>query len=116
MFLEFALAGRTARQGAQDHGKELAAREPGRGLARSGCSPCERCAAGLQPSAQMPQDLAELARAAGTDPDTAEGDYLAELLTLPATVRAPRALVGSHRPAWSRSPGATRRSVAGCST
>ena len=58
-----------------------------------------RTAGGLPPSAQMAGDLRKLARAAGRDADLAEQDYLAELLGLPATLRATGGWWKGHRTA-----------------
>ena len=89
VFLEFALAGALPVKVLAGYGKELAARVPAQeAFDRFRMLCVRRTAGGLQPSAQMATDLRRLARAAGADPDTAEGEYLAELLTLPATLRA----------------------------
>ncbi|MFJ9517977.1 DNA-binding protein [Kitasatospora sp. NPDC101801] len=100
VFLEFALAGALPVKVLSGYGKELAARVPAQeAFERFRLLCVRRTAGGLQPSAQMATDLRKLARAAGTDPDAAEGAYLAELLTLPATLRAAGGWWKSHRPA-----------------
>lgn len=100
VFLEFALAGALPVKVLSGYGRELAARVPAQeAFDRFRLLCVRRTAGGLQPSAQMATDLRKLARAAGTDPDTAEGAYLAELLTLPATLRAAAGWWRSHRAA-----------------
>ncbi|MER5863000.1 DNA-binding protein [Kitasatospora sp. NPDC002040] len=100
VFLEFALAGALPVKVLSGYGKELAARVPAQeAFDRFRLLCVRRTAGGLQPSAQMATDLRKLARAAGSDPDTAEGAYLAELLTLPATLRAAGGWWKSHRAA-----------------
>ncbi|WP_405651552.1 DNA-binding protein [Streptomyces sp. NBC_00019] len=89
VFLEFALAGALPVKVLSAYGKELAARVPAEEALRRFTRLClRRTAGGLPPSAQMANDLRKLARAAGQDADRAEQDYLAELLGLPATLRA----------------------------
>lgn len=89
VFLEFALAGALPVKVLSSYGKELAARVPAEEALRRFTRLClRRTAGGLPPSAQMANDLRKLARAAGQDADRAEQDYLAELLGLPATLRA----------------------------
>ncbi|GAA1197087.1 DNA-binding protein [Kitasatospora gansuensis] len=100
VFLEFALAGALPVKVLTGYGKELAARVSAQeAFDRFRLLCVRRTAGGLQPSAQMATDLRKLARAAGTDPDAAEGAYLAELLTLPATLRATGGWWKSHRAA-----------------
>ncbi|MFI5532935.1 DNA-binding protein [Kitasatospora sp. NPDC051853] len=100
VFLEFALAGALPVKVLSGYGKELTARvsaEEAFARFRELC--VRRTAGGLQPSAQMATDLRRLARSAGLDPDTAEGEYLAELLELPATLRAAAGWWKGHRSA-----------------
>lgn len=100
VFLEFALAGALPVKVLTGYAKELAARVPAQeAFDRFRVLCVRRTAGGLQPSAQMATDLRKLARAAGADPDTAEGAYLAELLTLPATLRAAAGWWKGHRAA-----------------
>ncbi|BFV61062.1 DNA-binding protein [Kitasatospora sp. CMC57] len=100
VFLEYALAGALPVKVLSGYGKELAARVPAQeAFDRFRLLCVRRTAGGLQPSAQMATDLRKLARAAGTDPDAAEGAYLAELLDLPATLRAAGGWWRSHRAA-----------------
>ncbi|MGA5699097.1 DNA-binding protein [Peterkaempfera bronchialis] len=100
VFLEFALAGALPVKVLAGHAKELAARVPAAEAFRRFRLLCvRRCAGGLPPSVRMATDLRRLARAAGADPAAAEQEYLAELLELPATLRAPVGWWTSHRPA-----------------
>ncbi|WP_371503206.1 DNA-binding protein [Kitasatospora sp. NBC_00374] len=100
VFLEYALAGALPVKVLSGYAKELAARVPADEAFRRFRTLCvRRTAGGLQPSAQMAADLRRLARAAGTDPDTAEGEYLADLLGLPATLRAALGWWKGHREA-----------------
>ncbi|MFJ8039050.1 DNA-binding protein [Kitasatospora sp. NPDC096147] len=100
VFLEFALAGALPVKVLTSYGKELAARVPAAEAFERFRELCvRRTAGGLQPSAQMATDLRRLAKAAGLDPDTAEGEYLAELLELPATLRAAGGWWKGHRSA-----------------
>ncbi|MFD9128749.1 DNA-binding protein, partial [Kitasatospora sp. NPDC059571] len=89
VFLEFALAGALPVKVLSSYAKELSARVPAdEAFARFRTLCVRRTAGGLPPSAQMATDLRRMARAAGADPETAEGAYLADLLALPATLRA----------------------------
>ncbi|WP_405741793.1 DNA-binding protein [Streptomyces sp. NBC_00028] len=100
VFLEFALAGALPVKVLSAYGKELAARvSPQEALRRFTRLCLRRTAGGLPPSAQMANDLRRLARAAGQDADRAEQDYLAELLSLPATLRAAAGWWKGHRTA-----------------
>ncbi|MER8185017.1 DNA-binding protein [Kitasatospora sp. NPDC094015] len=100
VFLEFALAGALPVKVLSGYAKELAARVPAEEAFRRFRTLCvRRTAGGLQPSAQMATDLRKLARAAGADPDAAEGEYLAELLGRPATLRAAAGWWKGHRKA-----------------
>ncbi|MDQ0938767.1 DNA-binding protein [Streptomyces sp. V1I1] len=100
VFLEFALAGALPVKVLSGYAKELAARVPAEEAFRRFRRLCvRRTAGGLQPSAQMAGDLRRLARAAGTDADAEERAYLAELLLLPATLRAATGWWKAHRPA-----------------
>ncbi|MFJ6213305.1 DNA-binding protein [Streptomyces sp. NPDC092296] len=100
VFLEFALAGALPVKVLSGYAKELAARVPAEEAFRRFRLLCvRRCAGGLPPSAQMATELRRLAAATGADADTAEQEYLAELLTLPSVLRAPLRWWQGHRPA-----------------
>jgi hypothetical protein len=100
VFLEFALAGALPVKVLSGYAKELAARLPADEALRRFTRLClRRIAGGLPPSAQMAQDLRKLARAAKTDADATERAYLAELIALPATLRAATGWWRSHTPA-----------------
>ncbi|MEU3607946.1 DNA-binding protein [Streptomyces sp. NPDC035033] len=89
VFLEFALAGALPVKVLAGYGKELSARlsaEEAYERFRRLC--VRRTAGGLAPSAQAATELRRLARAAGLPAAEAEQDHLAELLPLPATLRA----------------------------
>lgn len=117
VFLEFALAGALPVKVMSGYAKELAARVPAPeafGRFRRLC--VRRTAGGLQPAASMAGELRKLAKAAGLDPVAEEGAYLAELLALPATLRA--AAAGGRRTVrrWRRWPGGSPRSGGRCWT
>ncbi|MBN6056089.1 DNA-binding protein [Nonomuraea sp. RK-328] len=100
VFLEFALAGALPVKVLSGYARELAGRLPADEALRRFTRLClRRTAGGLPPSAQMAQDLRKLARAAKTDADAAERAYLAELIALPATLRAATGWWKSHAPA-----------------
>ncbi|MEU9334412.1 DNA-binding protein [Streptomyces sp. NPDC048290] len=100
VFLEFALAGALPVKVLSAYGRELAARVPAEEALRRFTRLClRRTAGGLPPSAQMAGDLRKLARAAGLDAGLAEQEYLAELLELPATLRAAAGWWKGHRAA-----------------
>ncbi|MEV7288741.1 DNA-binding protein [Streptomyces sp. NPDC093252] len=100
VFLEFALAGALPVKVLSAYARELAARVPAEEALRRFTKLClRRTAGGLPPSAQMATDLRKLARAAGRDADLAEQEYLAELLELPATLRAAAGWWKGHRAA-----------------
>ncbi|MEU5865419.1 DNA-binding protein [Nonomuraea sp. NPDC047529] len=100
VFLEFALAGALPVKVLSGYAKELTARLPAaEALSRFARLCVRRTAGGLAPSAQMAADIRRLARAAGVDAETAEQDYLAEVLTLPAVMQAPTGWWKSHAPA-----------------
>ncbi|MEY9930567.1 hypothetical protein ABH926_005214 [Catenulispora sp. GP43] len=100
VFLEFALAGALPAKALVDYGKALAARvSPGEALHRYTRLCSRRTAGGLTPSAQLATELRRLAKAAGADAAAVEREYLAGLLTLPATLRAPEGWWKSHRAA-----------------
>ncbi|MYV70418.1 DNA-binding protein, partial [Streptomyces sp. SID2131] len=89
VFLEFALVGALPVKVLTGYGKELAARlAPTEAYERFRRLCVRRTAGGLAPSAQATTELRRLARAAGLSAAEAEQDYLAELLPLPATLRA----------------------------
>ncbi|GAA3152274.1 DNA-binding protein [Nonomuraea roseoviolacea] len=100
VFLEFALAGALPVKVLSGYARELAGRLPADEALRRFTRLClRRTAGGLPPSSQMAQDLRKLARAAKTDADAAERAYLAELIALPATLRAATGWWRSHAPA-----------------
>lgn len=100
VFLEFALAGALPVKVLSGYAKELTARVPAAEAFDRFRRLCvRRTAGGLEPSAVMATDLRRLARAAGADPEAAEGEYLAELLALPATLRAAAGWWQRHRDA-----------------
>ncbi|GAA3220829.1 DNA-binding protein [Actinocorallia longicatena] len=89
VFLEFALAGALPVKVLSGYARELAARVPaGEALRRFTRLCVRRTSGGLPPSAQMTNDLRRLARGAGQDAAAVELDYIAEVLSLPATPRA----------------------------
>lgn len=100
VFLEFALAGALPVKVLTGYGKELAARvTPAEAHARFRRLCVRRTAGGLPPSAQAATELRRLARAAGLTGTEPEQDYLAELLPLPATLRAATGWWKAHRSA-----------------
>ncbi|NRQ34751.1 DNA-binding protein [Nonomuraea sp. NN258] len=100
VFLEFALAGALPVKVLSGYAKDLAARLPADEALRRYARLCvRRTAGGLAPSAQMATDIRRLAKAAGVDADTAEQDYLSELLTLPAIMEAATGWWKAHAPA-----------------
>ncbi|MFC6594255.1 DNA-binding protein [Kitasatospora paranensis] len=115
VFLEFALAGALPVKVLSGYAKELTARVPAtEAFERFRLLCVRRTAGGLPPSARMATDLRRLARAAGADPEAAESAYLAELLTLPATLRAAAGWWRGHRQALvalARADGAVRRTL-----
>lgn len=100
VFLEFALAGALPVKVLTGYGKELALRvSPAEAHRRFRRLCVRRTAGGLPPSAQAATELRRLARAAGLTGTEPEQDYLAELLPLPATLRAPLGWWKAHRAA-----------------
>ncbi|MFJ7159659.1 DNA-binding protein [Streptomyces sp. NPDC101118] len=100
VFLEFALAGALPVRVLTSYAKELEARVAAPEAYERFRRLCvRRTAGGMAPSAQAAPALRRLARAAGLDPAAAEQDFLAELLPLPATLRATTAWWKSHKPA-----------------
>ncbi|KQX50083.1 MULTISPECIES: hypothetical protein [unclassified Streptomyces] len=100
VFLEFALAGALPVKVLTSYGKELSARlEPAEAYERFRRLCVRRTAGGLAPSAQAAVELRRLARAAGLSGSEEEQDYLAELLPLPATLRAAAGWWKAHRAA-----------------
>lgn len=98
VFLEFALAGALPVKVLTGYGKDLAARvSPAEAYERFRRLCVRRTAGGLPPSAQAATELRRLARAAGLTGTEPEQDYLAELLPLPATLRAPLGWWKAHR-------------------
>ncbi|MGA4956535.1 DNA-binding protein [Streptomyces lavendulocolor] len=99
-FLEFALAGALPVRVLTSYAKELELRVPAPQAYERFRRLCvRRTAGGMVPSAQVAAALRRLARAAGLDPAVSEQDYLAELLPLPATLRAATGWWKTHRPA-----------------
>ncbi|MFC9292815.1 DNA-binding protein [Streptomyces sp. NPDC057011] len=100
VFLEFALAGALPVKVLTGYGKQLALRvTPAEAYARFRRLCVRRTAGGLPPSAQAATELRRLARAAGLTGTEPEQDYLAELLPLPATLRAATGWWKAHRTA-----------------
>uniref|UniRef100_A0AAU2K5I6 DNA-binding protein n=1 Tax=Streptomyces sp. NBC_00049 TaxID=2903617 RepID=A0AAU2K5I6_9ACTN len=100
VFLEFALAGALPVKVLTGYGKALAGRvTPTEAYERFRRLCVRRTAGGLPPSAQAATELRRLARAAGVNGTKAEQDYLAELLPLPATLRAAAGWWKAHRAA-----------------
>ncbi|MEU9143883.1 DNA-binding protein [Streptomyces sp. NPDC048349] len=98
VFLEFALAGALPVKVLTGYGKDLAVRvTPAEAYRRFRRLCVRRTAGGLPPSAQAAGELRRLARAAGLTGTEPEQDYLAELLPLPATLRAPIGWWKAHR-------------------
>ncbi|GAA2778075.1 hypothetical protein [Streptomyces showdoensis] len=98
VFLEFALAGALPVKVLTGYGKELSARlAPVEAYERFRRLCVRRTAGGLAPSAQAATELKRLARAAALPGNEAEQDYLAEILPLPATLRAAAGWWKSHR-------------------
>ncbi|MFF0552943.1 DNA-binding protein [Streptomyces sp. NPDC004311] len=100
VFLEFALAGALPVKVLSGYGKALAVRvSPAEAYERFRRLCVRRTAGGLPPSAQAATELRRLARAAGLTGTEPEQDYLAELLPLPATLRAAPGWWKAHRSA-----------------
>lgn len=98
VFLEFALAGALPVKVLTGYGKDLAVRvSPAEAHERFRRLCVRRTAGGLPPSAQAATELRRLARAAGLTGTEPEQDYLAELLPLPATLRAATGWWKAHR-------------------
>ncbi|MER7463773.1 DNA-binding protein [Streptomyces sp. NPDC097981] len=100
VFLEFALAGALPVKVLTGYAKELSARvSPAEAHERFRRLCVRRTAGGLPPSAQAATELRRLAKAAGLTGTEAEQEYLAELLPLPATLRAAFGWWKAHRTA-----------------
>ncbi|MEV0411199.1 DNA-binding protein [Streptomyces sp. NPDC050448] len=100
VFLEFALVGALPVKVLTGYAKELSARvSPAEAHERFRRLCVRRTAGGLPPSAQAATELRRLARAAGLTGTEAEQEYLAELLPLPATLRAAYGWWKAHRAA-----------------
>ncbi|MFE5810688.1 DNA-binding protein [Streptomyces sp. NPDC056491] len=98
VFLEFALVGALPVKVLTGYGKALAGRvTPAEAYDRFRRLCVRRTAGGLPPSAQAAAELRRLARAAGLTGTEPEQDYLAELLPLPATLRAALGWWKAHR-------------------
>ncbi|MFF4447621.1 DNA-binding protein [Streptomyces sp. NPDC001502] len=98
VFLEFALVGALPVKVLTGYGKALAGRvTPAEAYERFRRLCVRRTAGGLAPSAQAAAELRRLARAAGLTGTEPEQDYLAELLPLPATLRAALGWWKAHR-------------------
>ncbi|MFD9333408.1 DNA-binding protein [Streptomyces sp. NPDC060028] len=100
VFLEFALAGALPVKVLTGYAKDLAGRvSPAEAHERFRRLCVRRTAGGLPPSAQAAVELRRLARAAGLTGTGPEQEYLAELLPLPATLRAALGWWKAHRAA-----------------
>ncbi|GAB2834899.1 DNA-binding protein [Actinocorallia aurea] len=100
VFVEFILAGALPVKVLSDYSKELALRlSPEEALRRFVRLALRRTSGGLPPTATMAADLRRLAKAVPGDAGKAERSYLAEALTLPATVLAPETWWKAHRAA-----------------
>ncbi|MFD7626994.1 DNA-binding protein, partial [Streptomyces sp. NPDC059851] len=100
VFLEFALVGALPVKVLTGYAKDLSARVgPAEAHTRFRRLCVRRTAGGLPPSAQAATELRRLARAAGLTGSQAEQEYLAELLPLPATLRAAYGWWKAHRTA-----------------
>ncbi|NXY97872.1 DNA-binding protein [Streptomyces sp. BR123] len=100
VFLEFALVGALPVKVLTGYAKDLSARvSPAEAHTRFRRLCVRRTAGGLPPSAQAATELRRLARAAGLTGSRAEQEYLAELLPLPATLRAAYGWWKAHRTA-----------------
>jgi hypothetical protein len=100
VFLEFALAGALPVKVLAGYGRDLAVRLPAADALERFARLCvRRTAGGLPPSAQMATELRKLAKAAGADPAAVEQEYLASLLALAPTLRAPAGWWKTHRAA-----------------
>ncbi|MET9885418.1 DNA-binding protein [Streptomyces sp. NPDC006430] len=100
VFLEFALVGALPVKVLTGYAKELSGRVgPVEAHERFRRLCVRRTAGGLPPSAQAATELRRLARNAGLTGTEAEQDYLAELLPLPATLRAAFGWWKAHRTA-----------------
>ncbi|MFJ3927689.1 DNA-binding protein [Streptomyces sp. NPDC090022] len=98
VFLEFALAGALPVKVLSGYAKALAVRvSPAEAYERFRRLCVRRTAGGLPPSAQAAVELRRLARAAGLTGTEPEEEYLAELLPLPATLRAALGWWKAHR-------------------
>ncbi|WP_327267053.1 DNA-binding protein [Streptomyces sp. NBC_01232] len=98
VFLEFALVGALPVKVLTGYGKALAGRVTAAEAYDRFRRLCvRRTAGGLPPSAQAAAELRRLARAAGLTGTEPEQDYLAELLPLPATLRAALGWWKAHR-------------------
>ncbi|MFI2720769.1 DNA-binding protein [Streptomyces collinus] len=98
--LEFALAGALPAKALSAYGRELEARVPAEEVLRRFLRLCvRRTAGGLPPSDRSAADLRRMAKAAGREPQAVEQEYLAELLALPATMRAAPSWWKTHRAA-----------------
>lgn len=100
VFLEFALAGALPVKVLTGYGKDLSTRvDPAEAYERFRRLCVRRTAGGLPPSAQATTELRRLARNAGRTGTEGEQEYLAELLPLPATLRAGVGWWRAHRTA-----------------
>ncbi|GAA2725061.1 DNA-binding protein [Actinocorallia aurantiaca] len=100
VFLEFALAGVLRAKTLSSYASELSGRVPADEALRRFSTMCvRRTAGGMAPSVKMATDLQRLAKAAGEDVRAVEQRYLAEVLALPATVRAVTGWWKAHKAA-----------------
>ncbi|GAA4624428.1 DNA-binding protein [Actinoallomurus vinaceus] len=99
IFLAFAVAGALPVKAMGDYAKELTGRLPTDEAFRRYARLCvRRTEAGLAPAAPMAAAIRRLAKAAG-DQAALEQAYLAEMVGLPAIVRAPAGWWSAHRTA-----------------
>ncbi|MGE7434484.1 hypothetical protein [Kitasatospora sp. NPDC001175] len=100
VFLEFALGGALTVKALRQYVKDLAGRLDAMTAWQRFRQLCaERSGAGMAPYAGIAEDARALIKAAGLDQREQEQALLAELLPVPAVVRAPAALWKSWRPA-----------------
>ncbi|WP_037677988.1 hypothetical protein [Streptomyces griseus] len=98
VFLEFAFAGALTVKALKQHVKDLAGRlDPAAAWGQFRQLTVERCAAGMPPYASLPQDARGLIKAAGLNRVTEECALVADLISSPASVRAPASFWTAYR-------------------